>query len=49
VELVHLDRRIAEARTARTGGVAELVARRARVEERLNENIGASIEEGRPA
>jgi DNA primase len=48
VELAHIERQITAAKAARTGGVTELVARRATVEQRLNQHLGERMEEGRP-
>jgi DNA primase len=49
VELAHINRQISAAKTARTPGISELVARRAQIEERLNAHLGERMEEGRPA
>jgi DNA primase len=49
VELAHINRQITAAKTARTPGISELVARRAQIEERLNAHLGERMEEGRPA
>jgi DNA primase len=48
VELAHINRQISAAKTARTPGISELVARRAQIEERLNAHLGERMEEGRP-
>ncbi|MCW3003704.1 MAG: dnaG [Conexibacter sp.] len=48
VELAHVERQITAAKAARTGGVTELVARRAQVEQRLNQHLGERMDEGRP-
>jgi DNA primase len=48
VELAHINRQIAAAKIARTGGITELVARRANVEQRLHQHLGERMEEGRP-
>jgi DNA primase len=49
VELAHINRQIVAAKAARTPGIAELVARRAMVEERLNAFLAERMEEGSPA
>jgi DNA primase len=49
VELAHINRQISAAKTARTPGISELVARRTQIEERLNAHLGERMEEGRPA
>jgi DNA primase len=49
VELAHINRQIANAKVARTGGITELVARRANVEQRLHQHLGERMEEGRPS
>jgi DNA primase len=48
VELAHLNRQIHAAKARRTGGVTELVARRAAIEQRLDQHLGERMEEGRP-
>jgi DNA primase len=45
VELLHLDREIAAARTARSGGIAQLRARRERLVERHDTLIGRAMQE----
>jgi hypothetical protein len=49
VELAHLNRQIQAAKVARAGGITELVARRAQVEQRLHQHLGERMEEGRPS
>jgi DNA primase len=49
VELAHINRQIVAAKAARTPGIAELVARRAMVEERLHAFLAERMEEGSPA
>jgi DNA primase len=48
VELLHLDRQIAAARSAGTGGIAELRARRDRLVERRDALIAQAMEESAP-
>jgi DNA primase len=48
VELAHINRQISAAKVARSGGITELVARRANVEQRLHQHLGERMEEGRP-
>jgi DNA primase len=48
VELAHINRQISTAKAARSGGIAELVARRANVEQRLHQHLGERMDEGRP-
>ncbi|MCZ4492165.1 MAG: dnaG, partial [Conexibacter sp.] len=48
VELAHLNRQIHAAKARRTGGVTELVARRAAIEQRLDQHLGERMEEGKP-
>ncbi|HWH94349.1 MAG TPA: DNA primase [Baekduia sp.] len=48
VELAHINRQITAAKAARTPGIAQLVARRAQVEQRLDAHLGERMEESRP-